>query len=341
MVSIISTFSQEMKVFNIYPQSVIQDKDVFRYIATNVIDNQNGTVFACHRKDINPALPVIKIVLSEPIEISSLTIKAGYFEEKYYLKNDRIKKIRVVLYDNSVNVIYNKEQALSDRMENQVIDFLDSIRCNEIDIFVLDVYQGTLWDDICISEVSFSNFNEQIAISIDPVGISTVAGYFNEFEYRNGVIISEWYGYEKAFDEKINYYYNDDGNLIAELHRTMSDPNSDQIQIYIYKNEKNKHYDKRIYLTHDGTIEKIEPYINPDSVTTPIYKGVIKIGEINSDNVYYRYIRDNEGKIMIKIPVAYTFSSFDALTYIYTYEYVGEIVSRINGYRYLGIISKK
>lgn len=91
----------------------------------------------------------------QAVSLSRIVINNGYGKsEKRFRQNSRAKKIGVYVngYEKK-NLV--QEQELADVMEQQKISLPETKNVNSIFIRVHSVYPGSVWPDLCISEVMF------------------------------------------------------------------------------------------------------------------------------------------------------------------------------------------
>ena len=88
--------AQEIKVYAPVAQKfLVDEKDYVRYSPVNLFDDNSATVYAVTYNKINKKQPLLEIYFSEPAHFDKLSIKAGYFDERYFQKNDRIKNLKL------------------------------------------------------------------------------------------------------------------------------------------------------------------------------------------------------------------------------------------------------
>lgn len=92
----------------------------------------------------------ILLEADEEIEVNGMQIINGYLKTwDLYLQNNRLKKIVIEFSDNST-----MEKELNNEMFNfQNIDFNKTIKTQFIKIIIVEVYEGSIYDDTCISEI--------------------------------------------------------------------------------------------------------------------------------------------------------------------------------------------
>ncbi|MDR1115015.1 MAG: hypothetical protein LBL33_02480 [Tannerella sp.] len=107
-------------------------------------------------------------------KITGFVIEGGYFDEAYYRKNARVKKIRMVIEsdegNNSEKTIINETFVLKDTMEPQVFIFKNppKWRIGDMNIYVTDTYPGEEWQDVCVSGFWFLSNNYLVPVKLNP-----------------------------------------------------------------------------------------------------------------------------------------------------------------------------
>jgi hypothetical protein len=91
----------------------------------------------------------VTVVFERPVDVDSIEIMPGYFDERYWMRNNRVRTLSLTV--NTQTTTYH----LDDRMEAQMIDFGQTVSLKQLILRILDVYPGTSWDDTCIAEIRF------------------------------------------------------------------------------------------------------------------------------------------------------------------------------------------
>ena len=85
-----SLFAQNAVIHSVLVSDFLKDeKNVLRYQPMNMFDSSSDTVFAVTENKQLLSKPLINIYFADPIEIDSISIKAGYFDSRYFENNDR------------------------------------------------------------------------------------------------------------------------------------------------------------------------------------------------------------------------------------------------------------
>ena len=147
--------SEGIKIYAPIAQNMLTDKGNFvRYSPVNMFDGDSATVYAVTFGEVDKKGYLLDIRFAEPAVFDELTIKAGYFDKKYFGMNDRIKDISVEIW-NCFNKDYEKSLALDDIQKEQSLYSGGKIIATKIRIKVASVYAGSKWDDLVISDLNF------------------------------------------------------------------------------------------------------------------------------------------------------------------------------------------
>lgn len=127
----------------------------YNYSAENLYDNDKTTCWS-EGVDGDGVGETITVQLKESVNINTLQIINGISKnEELYKKNGRLKKISLTFDDGSeenieVSDLYNEFQTIS----------FNSHKTKNIIIKINEVYQGTNYQDTCITELLFSHQNK-------------------------------------------------------------------------------------------------------------------------------------------------------------------------------------
>ena len=235
---------------------------VIRYSPDKAFDGDPLTVWAEGAEDegINEYIDIqFSWSGSKEILIDRIGIMPGYFDEKYYEKNNRVKKAKIEFRDYSNSgyeyVTITNEFEFRDEMAIQYKNLDKPVEAGAISLTILDVYKGNQWNDTCISEIAFYYKGKKIDLV-----------YNSRIKYLNGryilpdeFMINHMYVCEKSGEEWSNtsgiitqiaeamapgvaegYWRFDEYNCIIELEiRTV---NSDKFyrEVYIILSERSE-----------------------------------------------------------------------------------------------------
>ena len=147
--------AQGIKIYSPIAQNMLTDKGNFvRYSPVNMFDGDSATVYAVTFSEVDKNDYLLDIRFAEPAVFDALTIKAGYFDKKYFGMNDRIRDMAVEIW-NCFNKDYEKSLSLKDIQEEQSLYSDGKIIATKIRIKVSSVYAGSKWDDLVISDLNF------------------------------------------------------------------------------------------------------------------------------------------------------------------------------------------
>lgn len=235
-------FGNGIKIYTATAQNFLIDKNNYvRYSPINIFDNSPETVFAVTFNEINKKQPLLVIYFGEHAEFDTLSIKPGYFDERYFEKNNRIKKINLKIF-NCENIEYNEITEFKDKMSEQTINFGKKIIATKIEIYVQDIFSGSKWNDLVISDINFSLNGSKKNVSIDD-GDCLYGSTYHDYEYDNeNRIIHERSQYGKAgADDK--YYKYENGKIYKAYVGMDDNPNNLKYELIDSVNEpvqKNK-----------------------------------------------------------------------------------------------------
>lgn len=135
---------------DIITSSTLPPGDTADYVAANLID---GTWKSwCEGVAGNGIGETIKITFQESVYLTTMYLKNGYGELKYYHKNNRVKNIKISDSQDK-NVIVE----LADTPFFQKLSWEQPLQGKQIEIEIIDVYMGDSGDDACITEICFAD----------------------------------------------------------------------------------------------------------------------------------------------------------------------------------------
>lgn len=204
--------AQEIKVYAPVAQKfLIDEKDYVRYSPVNLFDDNSATVYAVTYNQINKKQPLLEIYFSEPARFDKLSIKAGYFDERYFQKNDRIKNLKLKIL-NCKNIDFDKTLELKDEMSPQNIYEGDVIIATKIILYADVVFPGSKWDDLVISDLQFYLNGKKQKVSFDK-GPCITTDKYTTFEYdEKSRLVYEYTANGRSGCER-KYYKYEDGKI--------------------------------------------------------------------------------------------------------------------------------
>lgn len=136
---------------NISASSVRAPMKGFNYVAANVTDDRWDTSWT---EGVNGHGIGESLTFFAPDEqmVSGIKILNGYCKsEKLYYENNRIKKIQISFSNGSIYTY-----TLSDYFgEYNIITFDEPEFCTSVKLSICEVYEGSKYDDTCITEAAF------------------------------------------------------------------------------------------------------------------------------------------------------------------------------------------
>ncbi|MDO4506614.1 MAG: hypothetical protein Q4B64_06660 [Spirochaetales bacterium] len=275
-------FAEELMIHSVLVSDFIKDeKNVLRYQPLNIFDNSPDTVYAVSiDKDLN-LKPLIKIYFAKPVEMDSLSIKAGYFDSRYYSTNHRIKKLLVTIKNGKTAVIENKPFTLKDEMKEQKLDLQKTAKATELYIAVEDLYSGSKWNDLVISDLNFYSKSSRHEVSFgyeDSLSIYGESHYNRKFDDK-GQLLSETVQYGKSGSKDSVYTYNEYGQLITETN-VWDDPDYPEIKRFTYASSKDK-FPASSLVTYnaDGSLKTVVEKVTKKITKTSYYLNNLCIAE--------------------------------------------------------------
>ncbi len=114
-----------------------------RYLPHMAIDG-NSTTSWCEGKKSSGIGETLTLILREKMTIRKLKIKNGFGIKKYFLLNNRVRRITV----NGVPAY------LRDKPKFQLVTLARPVTAKKLTIVITSIYRGRKWNDTCIAEIS-------------------------------------------------------------------------------------------------------------------------------------------------------------------------------------------
>ncbi|WP_338793315.1 hypothetical protein [Bernardetia sp. MNP-M8] len=245
------------KTLNIlfYPNILVNGKitasstlePTFAYNTTHLFDARTDIAWA--EGDVNSRVgSTLNFNFDTPQKISSIRIWNGYQRsEEHYKANARIKKFSFGTENNM------KEFELEDKMEDKYIDLGESIESSNFVLEVKEVYEGTKYKDLVVSEILFKN-------NMRSVIIQTKETENQITELKNKAKNTPL---ENVLDRRLNYqehdYYQIDKSFILRSDGTF----------VMYKTENSEEENSKSEILADGNWEIKE--MNGDKVKIRVF----------------------------------------------------------------------
>ena len=152
------------KVVFLRATSALPDEgDSYRYSVDMAFDSDPSTAWN-EGSDGSGVGEELRIRFDREVEINGIEAMAGYFDERWFSSNNRVKRLDVELLDDSGGA-FQHSMSLLDAMEPQRSAF-KPISAREVRFIVKDVYKGSRWNDLAIAELSFFKGEQNIKFSI-------------------------------------------------------------------------------------------------------------------------------------------------------------------------------
>lgn len=295
-------FANEIKIYAPVAQQMLIDKNNYvRYSSLNMFDDNPDTVYAVTFDEIDSKKPLLEIYFSEPAEFKKITIKAGYFDNRYFEKNNRINKLQLQIY-NCKNLETKQEINLQDKMIEQTIYSSDKVIATKIVLYVSSIFSGSKWNDLVISDLNFFLDGSKIPVSFD-IGKCVNCTTFRTYEYDDkNRIIHEYVAIGKTGCKDNYYKYEDDKIFYASMWdgQKVTDKDFSIIDAVIRDSDKNV----ELIFSNNFLVAKkyvrnkdfyINQYIYDDENKI---KAIIRICEnTNWSNKYTEYIYNSKNQI--------------------------------------------
>ena len=238
-----SLFAENAVIHSVLVTDFLKDeKNVLRYQPLNMFDSSSDTVYAVTGNKQLLSKPLINIYFAEPVEIDSLSIKAGYFDSRYFENNDRIKKLTITVNNAKSTPVKDKSFILNDEMKIQKLDLGKTVKATEIHITINEVYPGKKCNDLVISDLFFckNSNNYSVSFACNPKMCVTGEARFNRKFDSKGNLLSETLQEGKSGSADITYEYNEYNQLICKK-EIWDDPNNPEVKKYSYKTNTDKY----------------------------------------------------------------------------------------------------
>lgn len=291
--ALFNSAAQDAQLFSVHSDSFLEDTNPLRYSPVNAFDNDASTVFARSLPKQGDSAVLISVDFAAPTDIDGIKIKAGYFDSRYFAKNHRIQKIRIVVRPaDSKKSKFSREFVLEDKMEAQDLLLGSRQNASGVDIIVNSVYEGSQWKDVVVSGVSFLRDGAILKNTFKHTPQNTPDSFSSSqqehgFAYNEaGKPVIESWNYHKMGWREAHSTYNPEGLLIFRLHRLV-DPEklTDLSESFFYKNEETQPFRSILYnadgslngetmYTYSGSqlVKEVRTGENP-SVKTWLYTG--------------------------------------------------------------------
>jgi hypothetical protein len=142
-----------------------------RYSVRNLFDNDKSTAWVTRYNKESPYAErgLLRIKFKTPVYAKSILIRNGYQKsEKLYFENQRAKVLNIEkVVDGNQRLPYEYTVGLDDKLGEQNISLQDGwvqainlLKTKEVIINVLEIYEGSKYDDLCISDLAINYSDE-------------------------------------------------------------------------------------------------------------------------------------------------------------------------------------
>ena len=107
----------------------------------------------------------VEIHFKSSIPTNAIRFKAGFFDERYYEDNGRVKEIGVSLTDESGRIVLRRTAIIPDGMKPYDFTF-DEVKVARAHFTIESIYPGKKWKDLAISEIAFIRNGEPVTVEI-------------------------------------------------------------------------------------------------------------------------------------------------------------------------------
>jgi len=142
---------------------------------------------------------------------------------------------------------------LDDKMEAQTFSFRNSAKCSQLYLYLDELFTGSKWQDIVISEIQFIGPNGAYTPKLSDQGINVFGSYYHEYNYIKENLTYERFQYGKAGDQEISYLYDYSGRVSLSLDLEMDDITYVN---YFYKSESDRAPFQKDFYGPDGKLIK-------------------------------------------------------------------------------------
>lgn len=157
-----SSYSDGIQICYINKVAASFDKnDVWKYSPLKAFDSSPSTCLAVPKKSMDE-YGFLRVGFLNETEIDGISIEPGFFDDKYYYLNYRIKKIKITIskVGTSEDEIFTFD--FVDEMKDQYCKFPRRVKCKYITFDIIELYKTDKDQDICISEISFFNKSKKL-----------------------------------------------------------------------------------------------------------------------------------------------------------------------------------
>ena len=143
------------EVKKIFATSALPDESPkYKYGPEQMFDGNPNTAWN-EGTDGNGENELFSISFDEPVRIDRIEFMAGYFDERWFLANCRVKKLEIELFKGDSIVVYLNTIDFADMMTAHTLQLGRNIEITRASFRVLEVYPGDQWSDLAFAETQF------------------------------------------------------------------------------------------------------------------------------------------------------------------------------------------
>ncbi len=202
LISICAFSNEGLKIISISSSSELMDRNIKgRYSVANTIDGDSATSWSEGVEGSGIEHWINYTFLRNTLYrrqgasyIDGIKIVPGFgASDEIFKENNRIKQLEIIIihgYPENVNGVIDEKTKISketfnipDKNEPFILRFNKSYAVISIYLKIKKVYKGEIWDDTCISEVSFLNGDNLLKIENIQELTNSNYKYFKEVDY--------------------------------------------------------------------------------------------------------------------------------------------------------------
>lgn len=148
----------------VYASSALPAHGDYRYDPLMMFDENDSTAWN-EGSESDGVGEELEIHFKSSVPIDAIRFKAGFFDERYYEDNGRVKEIRISLIDESGNTVLNRTATIPDGMKPYDFEF-EEAEAMRVHFTIESIHHGNKWTDLAISEISFLRNGKSVKIEI-------------------------------------------------------------------------------------------------------------------------------------------------------------------------------
>lgn len=263
--AVVSVAAQDVPVFLATCQALSEDRNMVRYSPLNLFVAGESGVFASPLPKVIGSSPFLSVFFGSTVNLDGIEIEAGYFDSRYYLANDRIKRLRLVL-DAADGGHVEKSYDLKDEMKVQNLRFDAPLDVKAVHVFLSEVYKGNKWDDVVVSGMTFTSGGRELKGRFDPAVFAGSRYPASGIDAVSHESLGEGVVYERNVVEKelvVETWRLDDGagRPVTETRAENTPDGTDfETTCFVYSDQEAKNPSKAVTLGPDGKVKRTTIY---------------------------------------------------------------------------------